>query len=365
MELKKKLKMRVAHAVRFILRKKKPAKKNEPTNLFERIEDKCRKHARKMIPEHGDEAARRMWRFGMKADKAAMYDLEAYRPDDYLSDLQMFVSWELNKPFSLVLDSKAIFAEVFSDVVETPRVIAHTNGLRLVGDLNVLEGCRFFAKPDNEYGGRGIIRGQVANGRVTFSERTMSIDNFAAELLTHKQYYIITEAVEQHAEMAALFPETVNTVRVITMRDPDDGTGFVAAACQRVGSMTSGLVDNFSQYGMSFDIDLETGTIREGRFRDGSKVTNHPDTGTPITGRRIPFWHDILDDCLRAFARCPKIQYVGWDVIVSPQGPVVLEGNSNAEVRTVQCHKPLLIDERVRRFYEHHGILDLRPTKPL
>jgi Sugar-transfer associated ATP-grasp len=318
-----------------------------------------------MIPEHGEEAARRMWRFGMAPDKAVLYDLEAYGPDAYLSDLQMFVSWELNRPFSLVLDSKAIFAEVFSDVVATPPVIAHTNGLKLVGNLNVLEGCSFFARPDNKYGGHGIIRGQVANGRVMISEQTISIDDFAAELLARKDCYIITEAVEQHAEMAVLFPGTANTVRVITMREPDDGSAFVAAACQRVGSTASGIVDNFSQYGMSFDIDTEAGTIREGRFRDGSKVTHHPDTGVPITGRSIPFWHDILNGCLRAFARCPKLQYVGWDVIVSPQGPVVLEGNSNAEVRTVQCHKPLLIDEQVRRFYERHGILDLRPTKPL
>jgi hypothetical protein len=317
-----------------------------------------------MIPAHGEEAARRMWRFGMTADKAALYDLEVYGPDTYVSDLQMFVSWEVNKPFSLTLDSKAIFAEVFSDVVETPPIVAYTNGLKLVGDLNSLEGCTFYGKPDNQFGGRGIIRGQVMGGHVTIGQRAMSIDDFAAELLARKQHYIIMEAVEQHEEMAALFPGTVNTVRVMTMRK-SDGTAFVAAACQRVGSMRSGIVDNFSQHGMSFDIDIEGGTIREGRLRDGSKVTHHRDTGIPLSGRRIPFWHEVLDACLRAFGRCPKMQLVGWDVIVSPHGPVVLEGNSNPEVRTVQCHKPLLISGQVRDFYEHHSILELRPTKPL
>jgi glutathione synthase/RimK-type ligase-like ATP-grasp enzyme len=53
----------------------------------------------------------------------------------------------------------------------------------------------------------------------------------------------------------------------------------------------------------------------------------------------------------------PYLPRLGWDVLPTDDGFVVLEANAHAATRTVQVHRPLLRDERVRRFYEHHDCL--------
>jgi hypothetical protein len=42
---------------------------------------------------------------------------------------------------------------------------------------------------------------------------------------------------------------------------------------------------------------------------------------------------------------------------------MLLEGNHYSD--PLQVHGPLLSDERVRAFYEEHGVLDWQPTQEL
>jgi D-alanine-D-alanine ligase-like ATP-grasp enzyme len=57
-------------------------------------------------------------------------------------------------------------------------------------------------------------------------------------------------------------------------------------------------------------------------------------------------------------AAFPHLPRLGWDLIVTGEGEfTVLEVNAHAGNLTVQIHRPLLREPRVRRFYEHHGCL--------
>jgi len=51
---------------------------------------------------------------------------------------------------------------------------------------------------------------------------------------------------------------------------------------------------------------------------------------------------------------CP---YIGWDLLVTDDDVVVLEGNDGPDLKLHQVHRPLLADPRIRRFYEHHGVV--------
>lgn len=56
-------------------------------------------------------------------------------------------------------------------------------------------------------------------------------------------------------------------------------------------------------------------------------------------------------------AAFPYLLRLGWDVVLTDDedGFPVLEVNAHAAMRTLQVHRPLLRDPRVRRFYEYHG----------
>jgi Sugar-transfer associated ATP-grasp len=222
----------------------------------------------------------------------------------------------------------------------------------------------FFAKPARGDRGRGIIRGCFEGDSVRLNGRLLGRLEFQAQLAATGEPYIVTAAVEQHPEMASFFPETVNTVRVLMMREPG-GEAFVADAVLRLGTSSSGGVDNFSKGGLSFSIDTAVGKIGQGRRKTGAVFENHPDTGAPVSGCSIPHWLAVLDCCHAAMAQQPGLQYVGWDVVVARDGPVLIEGNNKSDVNLIQAHRPLLANARVRAFYERHGLLRHVPTTSL
>jgi len=48
------------------------------------------------------------------------------------------------------------------------------------------------------------------------------------------------------------------------------------------------------------------------------------------------------------------VPYMGWDVVITEAGFKVLEINSLPGISLVQFFKPLLDEERIRKFYTMH-----------
>ena len=64
-----------------------------------------------------------------------------------------------------------------------------------------------------------------------------------------------------------------------------------------------------------------------------------------MLGRKIPFWNEVLSICNDAAKKIPKCQYIGWDVAITENGPLLIEGN----------HMP---DLDMIEFVGSHGFLD-------
>ena len=56
-------------------------------------------------------------------------------------------------------------------------------------------------------------------------------------------------------------------------------------------------------------------------------MTIHPITGTKIKGFQIPFWKEAKEMVVEAAKLSSHVRYVGWDVGMSVNGPVLIEGN--------------------------------------
>ena len=151
--------------------------------------------------------------------------------------------------------------------------------------------------------------------------------------------YVFQGAVRQHAEIDRLYPGSLNTVRIVTatMRD---GSRPVLSAILRMGRKGRA-VDNAHAGGVFVGVDRETGALRGpnggavwGRTLWGfgaERLDRHPDTGVPFEGFTVPFFREAVEVARRAQDRLPLL-YVGWDVGITPDGPVLIEGN----------HKPFL-----------------------
>ncbi|WP_440769541.1 sugar-transfer associated ATP-grasp domain-containing protein [Natronorubrum sp. DTA28] len=181
-------------------------------------------------------------------------------------------------------------------------------------------------------------------------------------LVSDLEEYLVCEYVEQGSFADGLYAETPNTIRIITMYDEERNEPFIAAAIQRIGTAASAPLDNFTQGGLSAEIDLETGELGPGVQPPGDGDLEwhavHPETKTPVEGAHIPGWSEIRERVLEMADACSFVPYVGWDVIVTGDDGEfsVIEANSYPGLKSIQVHGPLLADNRVRRFYERHGV---------
>lgn len=134
------------------------------------------------------------------------------------------------------------------------------------------------------------------------------------------------EAIIQHSEMSRLYPHSVNTLRIVTLRGRDDRAHIVYAFI-RLGNHGN-VVDNLNAGGLACPIDIETGTISSVGFDKAfNYYEEHPYTGEKLCGFKIPLWEDAMKLVLSASERIPTLGYVGWDVAVMEDKVVLIEAN--------------------------------------
>ena len=75
-------------------------------------------------------------------------------------------------------------------------------------------------------------------------------------------------------------------------------------------------------------MDEKTGKICSVATDDYFNVyETHPDTGIRSEGYQLPMVQEAVDFAKKAALVVPQICHVGWDVAVTPDGPVLIEGN--------------------------------------
>jgi len=150
---------------------------------------------------------------------------------------------------------------------------------------------------------------------------------FRAEALEHRQF-LLEGYIAQHPAMASLCATSVNSLRVITFFDGE--RLHVLATVLKIGN--GGDIDNFSGGGMYTMLD-ETGTARFAAFDEsGTSYEVHPLSGTSIVGFQVPMFDRVVTMLEEAAREVPAVPYVGWDVAITPDGPVIIEGNPNTGV---------------------------------
>lgn len=178
--------------------------------------------------------------------------------------------------------------------------------------------------------GDGFVKFTYADGAMYLNDEKTDKAALEQFLFGHEGLYLITEYVEMHPFIAAMYPKALNTVRVTCMNKTAE-RGVIGACFLKVGHSKGGYTDNINTAagGIMLDVDKRSGLIRNSEFKRGNWYTPcpvHPDTGVALTGA-IPHWDMIIDGVKRIASELPQIEYMGFDVAVTPEGYKVIEIN--------------------------------------
>jgi len=220
--------------------------------------------------------------------------------------------------------------------------LATTNTIASFIDGNVLKWygtrehslppCDLVVKPVDEGSGYGFELWSYQDGSLTWRLGEKVLDTAAfiqhcCSLTTQGHTHILQQRLVNHSMLLPLSGHGLSTIRIVTYRTVD-GNGGVILACLRMATGAS-QVDNFEVGGIAAPVDLATGVLGVAVAKDirCGTFTHHPDSYGQIEGFTIPYFADALDLTQRAHSCFTWIPFVGWDVVVTESGPLLLEAN--------------------------------------
>ena len=323
-----------------------------------------------------DEQVHWLYDQGFLPEKIELYDFDTHDIRLFLSDLQRWMTREVNGDYSIVVNNKILFTQGFRNFCRVAPINAIWRNGRIIPYDDVWEKCvtgqldeprKFVIKPLGGGGGGNVYFVQVGKKRAVIESNeegrerfTLPVDRMMEIFKGAKVPFMVNEFVYQGSFSKSLYPLTVNTVRMLVVRDPETLLPHVVRTVQRMGTSASYPIDNFTLGGLSAEIDVETGVVgpavaAAGPYK-GTFWDHHPNTGEPISGQVVPNWQAIIEEMKTLFLQVPYIAYCGFDLILMDDGVVVLEGNSYSQVRLFQMHRPLLTDPVYVKVLDHYGI---------
>ncbi|QIG47009.1 hypothetical protein G5V57_04145 [Nordella sp. HKS 07] len=180
--------------------------------------------------------------------------------------------------------------------------------------------------PDDHY--QSLLDGERV-GRSDLLERIKNRD----------EEVIIQTRLLNHESLRDLSNGALSTVRILTLLD-ETGTYEATHAGLRMAVGANRLVDNSHAGGIIAAVEMKSGRLGPatdiGLRPEVGWRTHHPDTGAAIEGRVLPFWPETVALACRAHATFAPRVLIGWDIAITSEGPVLIEGNGAPGIDLIQ-----------------------------
>lgn len=193
----------------------------------------------------------------------------------------------------------------------------------------------FIIKPVSESCGIGVKK-------IVVSDYNSTDDIY--EMIINCGSVLAESTVKQNEIMASLHPMSINTVRFVSIYDRQKDKVSFPFISIRIGN--GGVVDNINNGGMASIVDPKTGILLFPASDKTHKIyEKHPVTGTTIKGFQIPYWQQCQELVSQAARVVPEVGYVGWDVAIAEDGPLLIEGNEYPGHDIYQM--PGMVDDKI------------------
>ncbi len=236
--------------------------------------------------------------------------------------------------------------------------------------LNLLKEKKILAiKPNSgTSGGRGFMKVEWCDGTIMINNEVVGLEEFE-KIISNLGNNIVTEYCLQNHELAAIWPKSECTLRLVMMKLPydniwDNAKWHNISAYARFGTSISGGASNQSAGGVSVGFDYETGRCKEYGLRfkrfceDGNVYCyEHPDTHKPWKDLVMPNWEFVKNKVEQVCQQVASLDYLGIDVIITEDGMKICEINSHPGMDDDQIimNKAVFEDEDAKRFFDYHG----------
>lgn len=204
----------------------------------------------------------------------------------------------------------------------------------LIAALSDPPDAGLFGKPvDGSLGvGAVSIRCALGGGKLMLtSGREVDVTALADEIIRlFPRGYLLQERLHLHPDLAALMGETVATVRVCTIH-PESGPELLYA-CLRLPAEKAPIDGGAVSGNGAALIDPASGVIlraMRGIYPTGGPFEMAPTGAGPLVGFALPRFREAVELVLSAHRAFPDHGIIGWDVVLTAQGPLLNEMNAN------------------------------------
>lgn len=197
-----------------------------------------------------------------------------------------------------------------------------------------------FLKPRQLKGARGTEIVRFVDGKFVVGDGAALRHDELLEYIARRSReaaIMVQPRITNHPDLADLAGQSLLALRVITCLGEDGEPvvthGMLRVLCKLEPNWTTDVE-------LGAPVDLASGVLG---LMTGDKpemaldwYEAHPVTQARVLGRQVPCWHEACSVALAAHAVCKDRLLVGWDIAIGPEGPLLLEGNSYADVDFLQ-----------------------------
>ena len=253
-----------------------------------------------------------------------------------------------------VLENKCLFSRIFKDIPQPETVCLRINNILLDPDFQLLDTDRlsgllnkheklFFKIAEESRGGHGVYlleKKQENDDMLELFNKT--IKNINADIIVQKP-------IIQHKQIAALHPQSVNTMRLITLLEQD---GVSLCNCFFRMGRNNMIVDNNGSGGIICGID-ENGCLRKYGYSGDERFEKHPDSGVVFKGYQLPSYKEAVEMVKKAHPLIPTSRLVSWDICINEDGtPLMIEANLSQGGTGVQIVNGSFFGKRSREIVD-------------
>lgn len=264
---------------------------------------------------------------------------------EYLPE-ELYVMWVdryfSNREEARFLDNKCYYYRLFSNV-KLPEPVALRIGESWL-DSNLMpvssNEVKKLLQKEPELVVKQAVNSEGGYG-VEFIKGEELSESFSQKFRSFPYDVVIQRPVKQHPGLAKLHPESVNTMRIVSLMTEEKVK--IYAVCLKIG-VGKARVDNGCHGGIYCGVKPD-GSLREyGILDNGEILHNHPDLGYSFAEQKVPHLEKAVALVKKAHSFMGHFRLVSWDVSIDEDGEAVLiEANlSLGGINDVQmCSGPL------------------------